>query len=438
MSSFFQRIRGKPQAPASPLTADGLLASDLLVDQPDAARWIEGWAANGCHGFDSPVRGYRPPLPVAPDGERHRARARSRVTTGSRVGLPSGSRGAKMQGPHATILVTGAGGSIGSALTEALANTHCGFLILLDHSEQNLHDIHMRLTAAGRADHAAILGDVLDGPLLAELCERYRPATLYHAAAFKHVPLMESNPIAVIRNNAIGTWELAKAAIACKAERLLVISTDKAVNPRSIMGASKRLAELVVLSMGNAKTKINAVRLGNVLGSQGSVRALFQRQIAQGGPVTVTHSEARRFFMTLQETVDSIIAAAALDESGAIFLPKMSEPVKVLDLAKRMIDEEGLHTPRDIEILFTGLRPGDKLEEQLLSEKEVTAPTSDARLRRVTGPRVDATLLDASLARLAASVRERKLASLLGELGELIPEYTPSETLLRLMAPAFA
>jgi FlaA1/EpsC-like NDP-sugar epimerase len=343
-----------------------------------------------------------------------------------------------MQDTHETILVTGAGGSIGSALTEALAKTHSRFLILLDHSEQNLHDVHMRLLAAGRADHAAVLGDVLDRPLLAEIFERYRPATIYHAAAFKHVPLMESNPIAVIRNNAIGTWELAKAAVAGAAKRLLVISTDKAVNPRSIMGASKRLAELVVLRMSGSRTKINAVRLGNVLGSQGSVRPLFQRQIAHGGPVTVTHSEARRFFMTLQEAVDSILAAAALDDAGAIFLPEMNEPLKILDLARLMIHEEGLHTPRDVEILFTGLRPGDKLAEQLLSEKEVTEPTRDARLRRVIGPSVDPAALDASLARIAESVRERQLAPLIGELGVLIPEYTPSETLLRLMAPALA
>jgi len=338
-----------------------------------------------------------------------------------------------MQDPRETILVTGAGGSIGSALAEALAETPSRFLVLLDHSEQNLHDVHMRLMAAGRADHAAILGDVLDGPLLRELFERYRPATVYHAAAFKHVPLMESNPIAVIRNNALGTWELAKAAIAFAAQRLLVISTDKAVNPRSVMGASKRLAELIVLRASGSRTKINAVRLSNVLGSHGSVRPLFQRQIARGGPVTVTHAEASRFFMTLQETVDLIVAAAALDESGAIFLPRLNESVKVLDLAKLMITEEGLETPRDVEILFTGLRPGDKLEEQLLSETEVTEPTGDARLRRIKGPRVDARALDASLARIAESVRERDLASLVGELGKLVPEYEPSDTLLRLV-----
>jgi len=343
-----------------------------------------------------------------------------------------------MQDPQETILVTGAGGSIGSALAEALAQTPSRFLILLDHSEQNLHDVHLRLLAAGRPDHAAVLGDVLDRSLLAELFERHRPAVIYHAAAFKHVPLMESNPIAVIRNNALGTWELARAAVAFAVERLLVISTDKAVNPRSIMGASKRLAELVVLRMSDARTRINAVRLSNVLGSRGSVRPLFQSQIARGGPVTVTHSEARRFFLTLAETVELIVAAAALDESGAILLPRMNGPLKVLDLARQMIHDEGLRTPREVEILFTGLRPGDKLEEQLLSEKEATAPTSDARLRRVNGPAVDPAALDAALAHIAASVRERNLAALLGELGALIPEYTPSDTLLRLLAPAVA
>ena len=174
-----------------------------------------------------------------------------------------------------TILVTGAGGYIGSALTEALALTHPRFLILLDHSEQNLYEVSMRLAAAGMANYAAILGDILDKPLLTEIFERYQPESIYHAAAFKHVPLMEANPIAVVHNNAIGTWELAKAAIQYDAERLLLISTDKAVNPRSIMGASKRIAELALIRMSDSKSKMNAVRLGNVLGSHGSVGLCF-------------------------------------------------------------------------------------------------------------------------------------------------------------------
>jgi len=341
-----------------------------------------------------------------------------------------------MRNERPAVLVTGAGGSIGSALTATLAATCTGLLVLLDHSEQNLHEIDMRLRAAGRPHHAAILGDILDRSLLAEIFARHRPATVYHAAAFKHVPLLESNPIAVIHNNTLGTWELAKAAVAFGAERLLLVSTDKAVNPRSIMGVSKRLAELAVLRMSSARTRINALRLSNVLDSQGSVRPLFQRQIASGGPVTVTHSEASRYFMTLEEAVAMILAAAALDESGAILLPRMNEPVRVLDLARLMIDEEGRRAPRGIEILFTGLRPGDKLEEQLISEGEVPEPTSDARLQRVDGPRVDAAALDAALDRIAASVRERDLAALVGEVGRLVPQYAPSETLLRLLDPA--
>ena len=329
-----------------------------------------------------------------------------------------------------TILLTGAGGYIGCALTEALALTHPRFLILLDHSEQNLYEVSMRLAAAGMANYSAILGDILDKPLLREIFERYHPEAIYHAAAFKHVPLMESNPIAVVRNNAIATWELAKAAIQFDAERLLMISTDKAVNPRSIMGASKRIAELALIGMRGSKTKMNAVRLANVLGSPGSVGALFQQQIEDGGPVTVTHPEASRYFLTLDKAVDLVLAATALDESGSIFVPRMKEPVKILAFAKRMIHDVSPQTSREIEIVFIGLRPGDKLEEEFVSETEILTATGDERLHRVEGLPMDSEALDASLSRISESVRERNLAALLAEISRLIPEYKPSETLL--------
>jgi FlaA1/EpsC-like NDP-sugar epimerase len=336
------------------------------------------------------------------------------------------------------VLVTGAGGCIGSALAEALCSHDGRQLILLDHSEQNLYEISMRLTALRRGWYAAILGDILDGALLEEIFERHRPDTIYHAAAFKHVPLMESNPLAVVRNNAIGTWELAKSAARFGVERLLMISTDKAVNPRSVMGASKRVAELALLRMSNSKTRMNAVRLGNVLGSQGSVAPLFQLQIAQGGPVTVTHPEARRYFLTLGETVEIILAAISLNESGCILVPKMSAPVKILDLAKRMIEEAGLQTPRDVSIAFTGLRPGDKLEEELVSAQESLAPTSEERLRRVQGVPTGAEKLDSAMGRIAAGVIERNLTAVIDELGKLVPEYQPSEVLLGLLNPSLA
>jgi FlaA1/EpsC-like NDP-sugar epimerase len=340
--------------------------------------------------------------------------------------------------PDKTILVTGAGGCIGSALTRSLLSNGAHFLILLDHSEQNLHELNRQFADVGASGYAAILGDILDGALLGEIFERYRPNTIYHAAAFKHVPLMESNPIAVIRNNAIGTWELAKCAIRFQARRLLLISTDKAVNPRSVMGASKRIAEMVFQGMSNGTTKMNALRLGNVLDSQGSVGPLFREQIKRGGPVTVTHPDARRFFLTIGETVELILAAAALDDSGRIFVPKMREPVKIVDLAARMIQEAGVHTPRDIQISFTGLRPGDKLEEELVSALASLEPTSDDRLRRVKSLPVNVMELDGSLCRISESVAERDLAALLGEVSKLVPEYRPSETLLGLLKPSLA
>ena len=340
-----------------------------------------------------------------------------------------------------TILVTGAGGCIGSALVQTLASSDPRFLILLDHSEQNLHELNLQLAALGKSSYAAILGDILDAPLMTEIFDRYRPQTIYHAAAFKHVPLMESNPLAVVRNNALGTWELARTAARFGAERLLMISTDKAVNPRSIMGASKRVAELALLRLGDANagiaaTRMNAVRLGNVLGSHGSVGPLFRQQIQRGGPVTVTHPEASRYFLMLSETVELIMAAAAIDDSASIFIPKMCEPVKILDFAQRLIHEAGLETLRDIQIVLTGLRPGDKVEEEFAYADEALQPSSDERLYRAVGPRCDAQFLDFSLQRISESVRERNLTALLAALCQLIPEYKPSQMVLSLLNPS--
>jgi FlaA1/EpsC-like NDP-sugar epimerase len=242
----------------------------------------------------------------------------------------------------------------------------------------------------------------------------------------------------VVRNNTLGTWELAKTAAQFGAERLLLISTDKAVNPRSIMGVSKRIAELAVLRLSGANTRMNAVRLGNVLGSQGSVVPLFREQIQRGGPVTVTHSQATRYFLMLSETVELIMAAAAIEDSGSIFIPKMCEPVKIMDLAARMIREAGLEPPRDIEIVVTGLRPGDKLEEELVSATEVLKPSNDERLYRAVGPTPDAQVLDAALQNISKSIGERNLTTILGTLTKLVPEYQPSETLLTLLNPSLA
>jgi FlaA1/EpsC-like NDP-sugar epimerase len=359
-----------------------------------------------------------------------------------------GSTNTGTTGTGKTILVTGAGGCIGSALTHALASSNSHFLILLDHSEQNLYDIDLQLSSVGKSSYVAILGDILDAPILTELFERYHPQTIYHAAAFKHVPLMESNPLAVVRNNALGTWELAKTAVRFGADRLLMISTDKAVNPHSVMGVSKRIAELALLAMSDsnasttktsiARTRLNAVRLGNVLGSQGSVGPLFRQQIQRGGPVTVTHSDATRYFLMLSETVELIMAAAALDDSGSIFIPKMCEPVKILDFAHRMIRDTAPSPSSKIEIVLTGLRPGDKLEEELVYADEVLQPSSDERLFRAHGPQRDPQTLHAALQNISDRIRERNLTELLAALTKFVPEYQPSETLLALLNPSLA
>jgi FlaA1/EpsC-like NDP-sugar epimerase len=336
-----------------------------------------------------------------------------------------------------TVLITGAGGCIGSALAKAIVNSGAGRVILLDHSEQNLYEVHTELTAGpSGVPHVPILGDISDDALLTEVLEKYRPDTIFHAAAFKHVPLMETNPIAVIRNNVLGTWVLAKAALQNGVARLLMISTDKAVNPHSAMGAAKRVAELVLLRYSSSRTRMSALRLGNVRGSHGSVLPLFQQQLERGGPLTVTHPEARRYFLSLPETVSLILAAAALGEDAGILVPELGEPVKIIDLAKQMIREAGRDGAEQTEIVFTALRPGDKLSEELVSAADRLEPTSDSRLWRVKSTPILPDALDSALQAISEGVRLRNLAILLETLCRVVPEYRPSEKLLSRLNPA--
>jgi len=339
-----------------------------------------------------------------------------------------------------TILVTGAGGSIGSALTAALACTAPGLLLLLEHSEQALHEIDRKLTTGFSARVVSILGDVLDGALREELFARYHPEIIFHAAAFKHVPLMEQNPLAVIRNNAIGTWELARTACHHRALLLLMISSDKAVNPRSIMGASKRVAELAMLALARPETRMTAIRLGNVLGSQGSVVPLFREQIRNGGPVTVTDVDARRYFVSMDEAVELIFAAAELAlgaetraaarpcGDASIFIPKMGEPVKIMELARQMIREANGYKSNQIEIAISGRRPGDKLSEEFVFGNEEVAPTANEKLLRVAGG--GALPMEEFMRALTLSMQRRDVGAALEAIRKLVPEYTPSETLL--------
>jgi FlaA1/EpsC-like NDP-sugar epimerase len=338
-----------------------------------------------------------------------------------------------------TILLTGAGGWIGSALAKAIAASSPRFLILLDHSERNLHQVCTELAAvANSASHTAILGDVSDRALLAEIFETHRPQIIYHAAAFKHVPLMEMNPIAAVRNNAVGTARLARAACEQEAEKFVMISTDKAVNPRSVMGASKRVAELALERCRGAHCEMKAVRLGNVLGAYGSVVPLFLDQIARGGPVTVADPEVSRYFLTLNEAVELILGAAELTDGDGILVPELGEPIKIIELARQLILRAGRKPEIEIPLSITGLRPGDKMTEELASASETLKPTADARLSRVSGSSISPAEFDMAVAKLAEDVGARDINSLLKTLCRLVPEYEPSETVLQQLRRARA
>ena len=331
------------------------------------------------------------------------------------------------------VLVTGAGGCIGSALAERIARSGAHRLIVLDHAEHELHEIDLTLSAIeGREPHVAVLGDICDASLLADVFEKYRPVVVYHAAAFKHVAMMEVNPLAAIRNNVIGTMTLACAARKYEAAQLVMCSTDKAVNPRSIMGVSKRIAELVLLRWNGITTQMKSLRLGNVLGSRGSVAPLFREQIARGGPVTVRHPDVSRYFLTLREVVDMILATADLE--GGVFVPESDEPVKIVELARGMIRKAG-YEPMEMPIAFTQLRPGEKLSEEMVFASESVEPSGDARLQRVRGAAISADEFDVKMARIVEGVEHRDLPALVTALVSAVPEYEPSELLLRALNP---
>jgi FlaA1/EpsC-like NDP-sugar epimerase len=338
-----------------------------------------------------------------------------------------------------TILLTGAGGFIGSALAEAIVRLKPAHLILLDHSERNLNEIDLQLAGTTSRDfYTSVLGDICDTKLVSEVLERYRPNSVYHAAAFKHVPLMETNPFAAVANNALGTYNLAKLVRALRVPNMLMISTDKAVNPISIMGASKRAAELALLHFYSPRTCMGAIRLGNVWGSQGSVVPTFVNQISQGGPITVTHPEASRYFLKIDEAVDLIFLASGVEYGTGIFIPRLAAPIKIADVAQQLINEGRSDVEKAIAIAFTGLRAGDKMSEEFLSEDEVSEPTVDGRLFRVTDNKMLNDRFHLDMDKLSNSVQQRDLASMIETLCKIVPNYRPTELLRHAAARASA
>lgn len=271
------------------------------------------------------------------------------------------------------ILVTGAGGSIGSELCRQVMKFNPKKLLLLGHGENSIYQIHQEMLnthKGNQTEFVPIIADVQDRKLIFELMAEYKPDIVYHAAAHKHVPLMEYNPREAVKNNVYGTKNVAEAAKANNVKNFVMISTDKANHPTSVMGSTKRMAEMIVTSLNESgKTKFSAVRFGNVLGSRGSVIPLFRKQIAKGGPVTVTDFRMTRYFMTIPEASRLVIQSGALAKGGEIFILDMSEPVKIVDLAKNMIRLSG-YTEDEIEIVESGIRPGEKLYEELLLDKE--------------------------------------------------------------------
>jgi FlaA1/EpsC-like NDP-sugar epimerase len=323
------------------------------------------------------------------------------------------------------ILVTGAGGSIGSELVRQLARFEPFEIVLLERSEAHLYAIDIEIRDRyPEIRRTAVAGDVGDPDTLEDVFSRYHPDVVFHAAAYKHVPLMERHPWQAVLNNVGGTRNLAAFALEYAVGRFVNISTDKAVNPTSMMGASKRLAEMVVCAASKRADPLQSfvsVRFGNVLGSNGSVVPLFKKQIKQGGPVTVTHPEMTRYFMTIPEASQLVLQAGSTAENGDVYVLDMGEPVKIVDLAKDLIMLSGLRLGEDIDIAFTGTRPGEKLFEEILTEEEGTAASSHEKIFVAKNRSIPEAELDEALERLFAAARRRDEAELRRLVAELIP-----------------
>ena len=324
------------------------------------------------------------------------------------------------------VLVTGAGGSIGAELCRQLARFEPGRLVLLEQSEYALYGIEQEF---GRdlpdLAMACVVADVKNAPRMGEVLERYRPSVVFHAAAYKHVPLMErDNAWEAVRNNAYGSHVVARAAAAAGVEKLVLVSTDKAVNPTNVMGASKRLAEMLLQAMQpQCATRFVMVRFGNVLGSAGSVIPKFREQIARGGPVTVTHPEIIRYFMSIPEAAQLVLQAGWMGQAGQVFVMDMGQPVKIVDLARDLIRLSG-YDEQQVPIVFTGLRPGEKLYEELLTDGETTLPTPHPKLRIAGAPAPQIEWLESVTAWLeSAEVLEE--AEVKARLRRFVPEYAP-------------
>ncbi|MGZ6223917.1 MAG: polysaccharide biosynthesis protein [Syntrophales bacterium] len=337
-----------------------------------------------------------------------------------------------------TILITGCGGSIGSELCRQVVRYQPHSLILVDASEANLFHIQMELQhELYYQTCTTILGHVQDRRLMTSVFQKFRPQVVFHAAAYKHVPMLEKNPWEAVTNNIVGSQVVMELSVEYGVKRFVLVSTDKAVKPTNVMGASKRVAELLLQSFQGNSTKVVAVRFGNVVGSSGSVIPLFRRQIEQGGPVTVTHPDVNRYFMTIPEAAQMIIQAGAMGEGGEVFILRMGTPVKILDMARDLIRLSGKEPDKDIKIVFTGLREGEKLYEELITVGEGIGPTKHEKIMvlRQDGlyncSKSPAELHDwlrSELKRLTELSLRYDSRAIKRKLQEIVPEYSPQDT----------
>jgi FlaA1/EpsC-like NDP-sugar epimerase len=330
------------------------------------------------------------------------------------------------------VLVTGAAGSIGSELCRQIARFNPAGIVGFEIAESPLFEIdrEMRQAFPGMSFYPEI-GSIQNRTRLDEVLRQYSPSIIYHAAAYKHVPMMEAHVFEAIENNVFGTYNVAMAAAEHGVEDFVMISSDKAVRPTNVMGATKRVAELLLLELQNGRTRYVAVRFGNVLGSNGSVIPIFKKQIAAGGPVTVTRPEMRRYFMTIPEASQLVLQASVMGHGGEIFVLDMGVPVKIVDLARNLILLSGLRPDEDIKIEFTGLRPGEKLYEELNSMDEDTLPTPCEKIKIFTGNGLPSAGMELYLEALRDICERRDVPRLVLTLKDLIPDYNPSAQLLQ-------
>jgi FlaA1/EpsC-like NDP-sugar epimerase len=336
------------------------------------------------------------------------------------------------------IMVTGGGGSIGSELCRQIAKAKIGKLIIVDNYENNAYDIQQELwrSYGNNLDIRIEIASVRDKEKVDLLFQRHKPNIIFHAAAHKHVPLMEDCPEEAILNNIFGTYHLVQAADKYGTEKFVLISTDKAVNPTNIMGASKRFCEMLLQSMKErSKTEYVAVRFGNVLGSNGSVIPLFQKQIAQGGPVTVTDKRIVRFFMTISEAVQLVLQAGAMANQSEIYVLDMGEPVKILELAENLIRLSGRQPYTEISIVETGLRPGEKLYEELLMNKEALIATSNHKIFIEKQDNITENEIDVKLKILTQALATKSYSHMIAAMKQVVPTYKDPEEINNLIDP---